>query len=394
MSTSGPSRGLCSSPRQTSLSTTLHERERTARGQSTPSFQGAYSGQPSFPTLGARTIPGQIRHATSPMSLRASRDDIPESPPAPTHSANPRSILHHMAPQQVHSRCQSDPPQPQMVQRLAQPTPRPRVMSLDILLPSDQPHSVEGTSGVAYAGGATSGPVSRSTTQLGSSSLSKDSTLERVRRNTTSCDMDRETWELQRRSIVQRDTSQRTWQPSPELELQRTDSPKSFYSFGGPGLSDRELRSAQATSLPPSPAPVRMYHVRNHCAQPLRWLGSPHNHQLVRLLIHGSSINLYHSKRRMTRMSPIHLIITGSKSPTDGHLVGAWPGGLPMSANRKPVSLGASSKMLRFLRPHRTPSHHTIMATLTPHILARRHLSHLLLTATRLPRLFHLSSQG
>ncbi|KAF8267345.1 hypothetical protein EI94DRAFT_1801824 [Lactarius quietus] len=195
------------------------------------------------------------------MSLSVRRGDIPESPPAVIVSANQRTNVHHMAQQQVNSRSQTDPPQCQIVQGLAQPIPRAdplRFMSLDSHRPhppSDQAYSIEGTSGVAYAGGASSGPVSMSTTQPGSSSLTKDTTLERVRSNTTSCDIDHITWEIQRRGVVQCDFPQRIQQPSPEIEFLRTDSPMSLSSFSDPSPRYRELRSARAASLPPSPSP-------------------------------------------------------------------------------------------------------------------------------------------
>ena len=251
----------------------LHENQTAPRGQSTTSFQDANGRQPtrtasiaSFhqrcsPTLGARAVPGQIRHATSPLCHSAGRDDTPEHPLAPIHfrAANQQ---HQITPQQDRSRTQSDL-QPQMTQGLARPVPRaarPRFMSLETLLPSDQTYSIAGTSGVAYAGGASSGPVSRTTTQLGSTSLSMESNLDRVRRNSTSCDMDRETRELHHRSSEQHDPRQRipTQQPSPKPELQRTDSPQHLLSLSDPSdysynTRDRELRSAQAASLPPSP---------------------------------------------------------------------------------------------------------------------------------------------
>lgn len=84
----------------------------------------------------------------------------------------------------------------------------------------NQTYSIAGTSGVAYAGGASSGPVSRSPTQLRSSSSPRETIFEGTRsgkpvgrRNTTSCDMDRET-----RGHYRRGTP-----PSPPIPHQYTD---------------------------------------------------------------------------------------------------------------------------------------------------------------------------
>ena len=205
-----------------------------------------------------------------------------------------------MSPQQAHSRSQSDLLQHsanQMTPALgfARPVPRnaqPQFMSLDafqmtpeLIAEIDQAHSMgAGMSGVAYAGGISSGPVSR-TTQIEPGSLPKESTLERARsgerpnprelgggtagvqrRDTTSRDKDRDSWELHRRGSMKRDTPQGmpAQQPSPQLEIQRTDSPKYLPSLTGApndhgsyNPSDRELRSAQAAALPPSPPTVR-----------------------------------------------------------------------------------------------------------------------------------------
>ncbi len=307
--------GLNSSPRENSPSPTFRERQRAARGQSTSSFQGSYNGQPSptasttsfhqrrSPPLAAQTVPGQIRRATSPLYHSTSRDGSPEPHPAPIHSASQQSILHQMTPQQAHSRSQSDLLQHttnQMTPALgfARPVPRtaqPQFMSLEpyqmtpeLIAEIDQAHSIHslgaGMSGVAYAGGATSGPVARSI-QLEPSSLPKESTLERARsgerpsprelgggsagvqrRDTASRDKDRETWELHRRGSMKRDPPQGipAQQPSPQLEVQRTESPKYLPSLSAPSdhsasynPGDRELRSAQAAALPPSPPAPR-----------------------------------------------------------------------------------------------------------------------------------------
>ncbi|KAH9967754.1 hypothetical protein BGW80DRAFT_1177811 [Lactifluus volemus] len=156
----------------------------------------------------------------------------------------------------------------------------------------DQAHSLgvgAGMSGVAYAGGASSGPVSRSTL-FESSSLPNESTLERVRSNErpsprepagvtaavqrrdTTRDNSREPWERERdREVHRRGSMKRdhppmipTQQPSPKLETQRADSPQYLSALSSPGdhsasysQFDRELRSAQAAALPPSPPAPR-----------------------------------------------------------------------------------------------------------------------------------------
>jgi hypothetical protein len=182
----------------------------------------------------------------------------------------------------------------------ARPVPRaapPQFMALEpfqmtpeLIAEIDQAHSLgAGMSGVAYAGGANSGPVSRST-QFESSSLPNESTLERVRSNErpsprepagvtaavqrrdTTRDNSRETWERERdREVHRRGSMKRdppptipTQQPSPKLETQRTDSPQYLSALSSPGdhstsynQFDRELRSAQAAALPPSPPAPR-----------------------------------------------------------------------------------------------------------------------------------------
>ena len=181
----------------------------------------------------------------------------------------------------------------------ARPVPRaapPQLLSLDVfptaadIMADIDQHSLAaatGMSGVAYAGGATSGPVSRSA-QFEPSSLPKESTLDRVRnserpsprepaggpatvqRRDTARDKDRESWERDRehprRGSVKRDPppAMPTQQPSPNLEVQRTESPQYFSALSTPGdhstsygHQDRELRSAQAAALPPSPPAVR-----------------------------------------------------------------------------------------------------------------------------------------
>jgi hypothetical protein len=177
---------------------------------------------------------------------------------------------------------------------------RPRFISLDafqltpeLIAEIDRAHSIgPGMSGVAYAGGALSGPVSRST-HLESSSLPEESTLglaysgERPIprrpgegptamqcRNTSSCDKDRETWEPRCRGSVEGDPPQRipTQQPSPKLEVLRTDSPKYSHSLSDPGdhisynHGDRGLLLVQAAALSPSPPVPR----HNPFTEPLR----------------------------------------------------------------------------------------------------------------------------
>jgi hypothetical protein len=161
-------------------------------------------------------------------------------------------------------------------------------MTPELIAEIDEAHSLgAGMSGVAYAGGATSGPVSRSI-QIEPSSLPKESTLERVRsgerpspreptngfatlpRRDTARDKDRETWErdreVHRRGSVKRDLAPAmlTQRPSPKLELELTDSPPYFSALSTSGehsapygQHDRELRSAQAAALPPSPPAPR-----------------------------------------------------------------------------------------------------------------------------------------
>lgn len=158
----------------------------------------------------------------------------------------------------------------------------------ELIAEIDEAHSLgAGMSGVAYAGGITSGPVSRST-QFEPSSLPNESTLERVRggerpspreptngsatlqRRDTARDKDRESWdrdrEVRRRGSVKRDPPppMPTQRPSPKLELERSDSSPYFSALSTSGeLStpygqhDRELRSAQAATLPPSPPAPR-----------------------------------------------------------------------------------------------------------------------------------------
>ena len=151
----------------------------------------------------------------------------------------------------------------------------------------NQTYSIAGTSGVAYAGGASSGPVSRSSTQLRSSSLPKEPIVVGARsgkppsrgesggrttgvgrRNTTSCDMDRETWEHRRGGSVQCDP----------LEYQHPDSPKYLPPLRDPSnnstscnLNDRGLQSAQVVLPPPSsPADRNMSRDSLYLASPSR----------------------------------------------------------------------------------------------------------------------------
>ncbi|KAN0128908.1 hypothetical protein V8E53_013281, partial [Lactarius tabidus] len=302
--------GLCSSPHGNSPFPTFRE----AHGQSTTSSQGAYSGQPRYqrrsPPLGAQIIPGQIYRAASPFRHTASPDDSTEPPPAPIDALNRQNNLHHTTPQQDLS-----PSQSALLQHRAnQMTPaldsvphpvRPRFRSLngfhltpELIAEIGLSHSMRpGMSGMAYAGGALSGPVSRST-QLEPSSLPNESTLERFRsgrslvlgesgetptgtkvqsRNTTPRDQGRETWELHRRGSVVREPSQRmpAQQPSPTLDVLRTNSPKYIPSLSDPSdhpasynPGDREFRSALA-----SPSPLVRSQVS--CAEPLR--STPHS---------------------------------------------------------------------------------------------------------------------
>jgi hypothetical protein len=253
-----------------------------------------------------------------------------------------------MTPQQDHESGQPDLLQRQMIHGLVRPVPRavgPRFMSLRT---RDQTYSIAGTSGVAYAGGASSGPVSRSNAQLRSGSSHRECTLEHVRsggppsprnsgggparvgrRNTTSCNMDHETWELQPRGSVQLDSAQRnpSQQPSQKPEFQHTDSPKYLLSLGDPSNhatsynpDDRELQLAQAAPLPPGP-PVS--HQNMTRTDPRR----PKSTSLTRLTTQsptGQSVKVRVldkppiSKRRMTRMTLINRMITRSKSATNG----------------------------------------------------------------------------
>jgi len=226
-------------------------------------------------------------------------------PPGPIHSTSQQNIIHQVPPQPSHNLSQSNllqlnanPTTPSL--GFARPVPRaapPQFPSLEsfqmtpeLIAEIDQAHSLSaatGMSGVAYAGGANSGPVSRST-QFEPGSLPKESTLERVRsgerpsprepaggpvavqRRDTARDKDRETWERDRehprRGSMKRDppSAMPTQQPSPKLEIQRTDSPQYFSALSTAGdhstsygQHDRELRSAQAAALPPSPPAVR-----------------------------------------------------------------------------------------------------------------------------------------
>ena len=166
-------------------------------------------------------------------------------------------------------------------------------MTPELIAEIDQAHSMgAGMSGVAYAGGISSGPVSRST-QIEPGSIPKESTLERARsgerpnprevgggtagvqrRDTTSRDKDRDSWELHRRGSMKRDTPQ-GMSPSPQLEIQRTDHQSIFLlspalpTITAPTIlvianSDQpRLPSRQA--LIPS---IRMCLIRNHCARP------------------------------------------------------------------------------------------------------------------------------
>jgi hypothetical protein len=181
----------------------------------------------------------------------------------------------------------------------ARPVPRaapPQFLSMDVfpmaaeIMADIDQHSLAasaGMSGVAYAGGANSGPISRSA-QFEPGSLPKESNLDRVRnserpspreptggsavvqRRDTARDKDRESWERDRehprRGSVKRDPppAMPTQQSSPKLEVKRTDSPQYFSALSTPGdhstsygQLDRELRSAQAAALPPSPPAVR-----------------------------------------------------------------------------------------------------------------------------------------
>ena len=120
---------------------------------------------------------------------------------------------------------------------------------------SGQAYSLAGTWGRAYAGGALSGPVSKST-----------------------CNQDRESSEPRRRGSSRRDPIPRIsiQQPSPKLEVQRTDSSKLSLSLSDPGdhtynFSDECLPAQSASPSQNSPAPHR--HVP--CTESLR--PTPHS---------------------------------------------------------------------------------------------------------------------
>lgn len=307
---------MSSSPRENSPTPSFRERQRNSRGQLTSSFQGSYNGQPSPtasttsfhqrrpspPPLAAQTVPGQIRRATSPLYHSTSRDGSPDqvaSPSASLHSPSQQSIIHQVPPQSSHNHSQTNLLQlntNQMTPSMGFARPVPRAAQAQFVsLESFQQMNPEliadqaapGMSGVAYAGGANSGPVSRSA-QFEPGSLPKESTLERVRsgerpsprepasgpmavqRRDTTRDKDRETRERDReqprRGSVKRDPppAMPTQRPSPQLEDQRTDSPQYFSALSTPsdhsvpyGQHDRELRSAQAAALPPSPPAIR-----------------------------------------------------------------------------------------------------------------------------------------
>ncbi|KAH9987930.1 hypothetical protein BJV74DRAFT_840550 [Russula compacta] len=289
-STTGSTQGLNSSPRENSPSPSFREHQRNTRGQSTSSFQGSYNGQPSptatttsfhqrrSPPLAAQTVPGQIRRATSPLYHSTSRDGSPDQvtpPPAPIHSTSQQNAVHQVPHQSSHNHSQPNllqlnPNQMTPSLGFARPVPRttaPQFLpleSLESFAEFDQAHSLgAGMAGVAYAGPG---------------SLPKESTLERilngerpspreqangpatVQRRDTTRDKERETWE--RRGSMKRDLppAMPAPQPSPKLDIQRTESPQYFSAISTPsdhsvsyGQLDRELRSAQAAALPPSP---------------------------------------------------------------------------------------------------------------------------------------------
>ena len=228
-------------------------------------------------------------------------------PPAPTHPTNQRSSSHQMALQQFHSHPTNQMTPALGFTRYLPRAARPRSMSLDpypfhltpeLIAEIDRTHSTgPGMSGVAYAGGAISGPVS-----IESSSFPEESILRLAypcayrkkhpiplgpeegptgvqRRNTCPCDMDRETWGLHRRDSVERDSPQRvSTQPlSPELEAQRRASPKYSHSLSDPGNrtsykpSDCELLLDQAAALSPNPSDPR----QSPCTESLR--STPHS---------------------------------------------------------------------------------------------------------------------
>lgn len=139
-----------------------------------------------------------------------------------------------------------------------------------------------GASGMKYPGEASSGPISRSPTQLRSSFPPKYSTLERARSgkppspresggesirversNTTSCHVDREIGELHRGVSVQCDP----WQRNPSQQpSQHPDSPKSILSLSDPSddstscnPDDRDIQSAQVVPPTPTPRPSTLH---------------------------------------------------------------------------------------------------------------------------------------
>ncbi|KAI0287226.1 hypothetical protein BC826DRAFT_1045767 [Russula brevipes] len=297
-STTSSSQGLSSSPREGSPSPSFFERPRNTRpfnGQSSPTASTTSFHQRRTPPLAAQTVPGQIRRATSPLYL-----STVTPPPAPIHSTSQQNTIHQVPPQPSHNHSQTNLLQlnpNQMTPSMTFPRPAPRAAPPqfpplepfpELIADIDPGHSLgAGMSGVAYAGGASSGPISRSA-QFEPGSLPKESTLERVRsserpsprepaggpaavqRRDTARDKDRETWELdhapRRRSSVKRDPPpvMPPPQPSPKLDGQRTDSSPYFSAISTPGdhstsygQLDRELRSAQVAALPPSPPASR-----------------------------------------------------------------------------------------------------------------------------------------
>ena len=290
-------------------SPTFRERQSAARGQS---IQGPYNEQPSHtastpsfshrrsPPVAAQTVPGQIRLHTSPSYHSASRNSS-KPPSTPLQPPNQQSIPFQMVSQQNHSHPANQTTSASSLPR----APRPRFTPLDafqltpeLIAEIEGAHSMGlGMSGVAYAGGAISGPASRST-HLESSTLPEESTLGLAysgehsipRRsgksptgtqhcNASSCDKDREISELHRCSSVERDHSQRisTQQPSPKLEFQRTDSPKYSHSLSNPGdhtsyeTGAREPLLTQAAALSPSPPTPR----QNPYTKPLSLTARP-----------------------------------------------------------------------------------------------------------------------
>ena len=223
---------------------------RSGLGSSTPGkkISGHTAPTASFhprrsPPLASQVIPGQTCRANSSLYYSTSPDDSTEPPPAPIHTIDRQSILHQIPPRQDGSPCQFDPlhhDPNQIPLDLARPqftSPGPFEMTPDS---SGQAYSSAGTWGVAYAGGARSGPVSKST------------------RN-EDCD----TSELHRRGSVGHDSTQRITiqQLSPKLEVQRTDSPTHSSSLCDHHTSykpgDRELLPAQAAALSSSPPTSR-----------------------------------------------------------------------------------------------------------------------------------------